>query len=163
MNMSNITFQILRLSTFVFNKSSEIIIFTIIFVVKSVKGFGWNIVSPASQTVAQHYISIGPMYRVIRCFWPRDFKGHQHNAAVRKDDKITQCYFNDGPASTLKQYWLNDTCLRKVSNRPGDRLELGQRRRRLTGIEPAKGCNADPTLNQNLMGRPMTSSVSGTS
>ena len=30
-----ITFQVLRLSTFVFNKCSEIIIFTIIFVVKS--------------------------------------------------------------------------------------------------------------------------------
>ena len=39
MNMSNITFQILRLSTLVFNKCSEIIIFTIIFVVKSLKGF----------------------------------------------------------------------------------------------------------------------------
>ena len=42
--------------------------------------------------------------------------------------------------STLKQYYhdyLNDTCLRKVYNRPGDRLVLGQRRRRLTVIEPA--------------------------
>ena len=65
MNMSNITFQVLRLSTFVFNKCSEIIIFTIIFVVKSLKGFGCNNVGPASQTVAQHYINIGPMYRVI--------------------------------------------------------------------------------------------------
>ena len=36
--------------------------------------------------------------------------------------------------STLKQYWLNDTCLRKVYNRPGDRLVLGQRLRRLNGI-----------------------------
>ena len=38
MNMSNITFRILRLSrpTFVFNKGSEIIIFTIIFVGKSI-------------------------------------------------------------------------------------------------------------------------------
>ena len=35
MKISNITFQILRLSTFVFNKCSEIIIFTITFVVKS--------------------------------------------------------------------------------------------------------------------------------
>ena len=48
---------------------------------------------------------------------------------------------------TLKQYWLNDTCLRKVYNRPGDSLVLGQRRRRLTDIEPAMGCNAGPTLN----------------
>ena len=37
---------------------------------------------------------------------------------------------------------------------------LGQSRRRLTGIEPAMGCNAGPTLNWNLVGRP-TSSVRG--
>ena len=36
MNMSNITFQVLSPSTFVFNKCSEIIIFTIIFVVKPI-------------------------------------------------------------------------------------------------------------------------------
>ena len=44
----------------------------------------------------------------------------------------------------------------------GDRLVLGQRRRRLTGIEPAIGCNAVPTLNRNMVGRP-ASSVLGTS
>ena len=33
--------------------------------VKSLKGFGWNNVGPGSQTVAQHYFTIGPMYRVI--------------------------------------------------------------------------------------------------
>ena len=93
--MANITFPVLRLGTFVFNKCSEIIIFTITFVVKSLKGF----VGPASQMVAQHYISIGQMHRVIWCFWRRDFTGHQHNAAVRKDGTITQCCFNDGPAS----------------------------------------------------------------
>ena len=37
--------------------------------------------------------------------------------------------------STLKQHWLNATCLRKVYKRPGDRLVLGQRRRQLTGID----------------------------
>ena len=68
MNMSNITFQVLSLSTFVFNKCSEIIIFMNIFVVKSLKGFVWKNVGPASQTVAQLYISIGSMYRVIWCF-----------------------------------------------------------------------------------------------
>ena len=41
-------------------------IFTIKFVAKSLKGFGWNNVGLASQTVAQHYFTIGPMYRVIR-------------------------------------------------------------------------------------------------
>ena len=76
MNMSNITFQVLRLSTFVFNKCSELIIFTIKFGVNSLKGFGWNNIGPASQTVVQHHISIGPMYRAIWCFGRRDFKGH---------------------------------------------------------------------------------------
>ena len=54
MNMSNKTFHVLTLNTFVFNKCSEIIIFTIIFVVKSkisLKGFDWNNVGPAAQTV----------------------------------------------------------------------------------------------------------------
>ena len=84
------------LSTLVFRKSVQKKIVTIIFVVKSVKGFGWNNVGPASQTVAQHYISIGSMYRVIWCLWL--LKRHQHNAAVRKHC-IIQCCFNDGPAS----------------------------------------------------------------
>ena len=48
MNMCNITFQVLRLSTFVFNKCSEKQIVMIIFVVRSLKGFGWNNVAPAS-------------------------------------------------------------------------------------------------------------------
>ena len=48
MNMLNITFEVPRFGIFVFKKSSEKNIFTIIFVVKSLKGFGWNYVSPAS-------------------------------------------------------------------------------------------------------------------
>ena len=36
MNLSNITFQVLRLCTFVFNMCSKILKFTIIFVVKSI-------------------------------------------------------------------------------------------------------------------------------
>ena len=50
----------------------------------------------------------------------------------------------------------------QIIQQPGDVLVLGQRRRRLTGIEPAMGCNAGPTLKRNLVGRP-TSSVRGTS
>ena len=46
--------------------------------------------------------------------------------------------------STLKQLWVNATCLRKVYSRPSDGLVLGQRRRRLIGIEPAMGCDAGP-------------------
>ena len=56
---------------------------------------------------------------------------------------------------SIKQHWVNATCLRKAYNRPSDGLVLGQRRRQLTAIEPA-----GPTL--NLVGRP-TSSVRGTS
>ena len=89
-------------------------------------------------------------------------KRHQHNAAVRKHGTITMLFqwrvSVEDSGSTLKQHWLNATCLRKIYNRPGDRLVLGQRRRRLTGIEPTIGCNAGPTLNRNLVGRP-TSSV----
>ena len=33
---------------------------------------------------------------------------------------------------------------------------LGQRQIRLTGIEPALGCDAGPTLNRNLVGSPTT-------
>ena len=51
----------------------------------------------------------------------------------------------------MKQHWLTATCLRKAYNRPGDRLVLGQRRRRLSGIEPSMGCNVGPTLNRNLV------------
>ena len=150
MNMCNITFRDLRSKfTFFSNKCLEIIIFTIIFVVKSLKGFGWNDVDSSSQTVAQHYISIGPMYRLIRCFRHRDFKGHQHNAAVRKDCTITQFCFNDGPASkTVGQHWNSIGWMTRVcamyTTDPGDRLLLGQRRNWLTGIEPAMGCNAGP-------------------
>ena len=54
--------------------------------------------------------------------------------------------------STLKHHWVNATYLRKVYSSPSDRLVLGQRRRRLTGIKPAMRCDAGPTLNRNLFG-----------
>ena len=38
--------------------------------------------------------------------------------------------------STLKEHWLNDTCLRKVYNRSRDRLMLGQPRRRIWWVGP---------------------------
>ena len=66
MSMSNITFEVPRLSIFIFQKCSEKRRFRIIFVVSSLKGLGWNNVCRASQTVAQHYFITGPMYRVIR-------------------------------------------------------------------------------------------------
>ena len=74
MNMSNITFEDPRLSTFVF-KVLKIYIFTIIFVVMSSQSFGWNNVGPASQTVAHRYFTIGPMYCVISAMASRGIKG----------------------------------------------------------------------------------------
>ena len=53
--------------------------------------------------------------------------------------------------STLQQHWVNATCL--LMCRPSVGLGLGQRRRRLTGNEPAICCDAGPTLNRNLVGR----------
>ena len=99
LNMCNITFQFLRLSrpTFVFTRCSEKYIFTVIFVVESLKGFGWNNVGPASQTVAQHYISIGPMYGAIWCFWRREVK-RPCIMQQSENTAITQSRFNDGPA-----------------------------------------------------------------
>ena len=69
MNMSNITFWVLRLSTFVFNKMcSEIIIFTIIFVAESLKGIGWNNVGQHRRQWSSFTSALG-MYRVFVCFW----------------------------------------------------------------------------------------------
>ena len=70
-------------------------------------GLGWNNVGSALQTVAQHYINIAPMYRVI---WvvaflaTRGEKRHPHSSPS-KHGTIIQCCFNFGPASkTLGQH-----------------------------------------------------------
>ena len=62
MDMSNITFEFPRLSTFSFKSLQKKKVFTIILVFGSLKGFDWNNVCPASQTVAQDYFTLGPMY-----------------------------------------------------------------------------------------------------
>ena len=121
--MCNITFEVPRLSTFVFKKFSEKKVFTIIFVVnmvKSLKGFGWNNVGPAPQTVAQHYFTIGP---------------------------IVSCY----PGSGLRGIKRQCTSMAVVANM-GQSLNpvsmLSQRRIRLTAIKTAMGCDAGPTTNR---------------
>ena len=53
-------------------------------------------------------------------------------------------------------------CWRKVYSRQSVGLVLGQHRRRLIGIEPAMGCDTDPTLKQIWVGGP-TSYVLSTS
>ena len=132
--------------------------------------FDLNNVGPASQIVAQHHISIEPMYRVIWCFWRRNAKRHHpaYSLACRSHKtrynhpRLFQCRASvEDCRSTLKQHWMNATCLRKVYSRPSDGLVLGQRRIWLTSIDQTMGCDAGPTLNQNLAGRP-TSSVRGT-
>ena len=101
--------------------------------VESLKGFGWNSVGPASQTVAQHYFTIWPMYRVI---WVMAFRGIKR-----------QCTRNAVRANTGQS--LNSVSM------------LGQRRVRLTSIEPAMGCDAGTTLNRCWVGGP-TLCVPGT-
>ena len=99
-------------------------IFTIILVVRSLKGFGWNNVGPASQTVAQHYFTIGPMYRVIRVVAFRGIKRHPYGSQA-----------NAGQS-------------------PNSVSMLDQRRIRLTDIKPAMGCDAGPTLSRYWVGQP---------
>ena len=55
----------------------------IIFVVKCLKGFGWNNVGPASQTVAQQFFPIRLMYRVIRVVAFRGIKRHPYGSQNR--------------------------------------------------------------------------------
>ena len=61
------------------------------------KGLGWNNVGPASQTVAQHYFTIGPMYRVIGVVAFRGIKRHPYGSQS-KHGTITQFCFNGAQA-----------------------------------------------------------------
>ena len=86
-------------------------------------------------------------------------KRHQHYAAVRRHGTITQCCFNDGPASkTVGQHeteLIECHVFAQNIQETQCQISFGKAllRRRLTGIEPAMGCNADPTLNWNWVGR----------
>ena len=122
MNMCDITFEVTRLNTFVFKKSSE---------KKYSRLYSWLraekvLAGPASQMVAQHCFKIGPMYRVIRVVAYRGLKCQCTPMTVRA---------NTGQS-------------------PNSVSMLGQRRIRLTGIEPAMGCDAGPTSNRYWVGRP---------
>ena len=80
-------------------------------VVKSLKKFGWNTVGPASQTVAQRYFTIGPMYRVIRVLaflatWDESVT-HIAVAAVLCH-KVDLCIQNAGLLLGHRQtHWIN--------------------------------------------------------
>ena len=75
-------------------------IFTIIFVIKRSKGSSWNNIDPASQTVAQHYISIGPMHRVSGVSGAGMLKRHQHNVTVRKPNAVSM-------TGQRRRLWVN--------------------------------------------------------
>ena len=97
MNMSNITFEVPRLSSFGFKNRQKKDIHDI-FVVKSLMGFGWNNVGLELQAVAQHYFTIWPMYGVIRVVAFRGIKRHPYGSQS-KHGTITQFCFNVGSAS----------------------------------------------------------------
>ena len=113
MNKSNITFEVARLSIWVFKKCSEKIYswYYIRHDIIFLKSFDWNNVGPASQTVTQHYISFGPIYVLSEWwpFWRRGVKCHQHS--------------NELPANT--------------GQLPNVVSMLGQRRRLRVNIETA--------------------------
>ena len=90
--------------------------FTIIFVAKSLKGFGWNNVGPALQTMAQHYFIIDPMYRVIRIMAFRVRKVTRMAVRANRGNHpiLFQCWasveydwpaLNQQWAATLAQQW----------------------------------------------------------
>ena len=106
MNMWNITFQVLRLSTFVFNKCSEKKYSRLYLWLRAWRVLVGIMLAQRRRCWPSITFSIGPMYCVIWCFWHRMLMCHQHNAAVRKHGTITQCCFNAGPASkTVGQHW----------------------------------------------------------
>ena len=132
-NMPNITFEVARSDSCVFKKVLR----------KN------NNVGPASQMVAHHYISIGPFGIVLSGKWPFWRRVKKVSPALlcgstspqTRDNHLMlfQCWASvEGCSSTLKQNWVNGMCLLMF----------------LDVIEPALGCNAVPTLNQNWVGRP---------
>ena len=95
MNMC-ITFQVLRLSTFVFNKCSKkprlYLLFRtqrvlVVIMLAQHRRRCPGITSASGQCIVLSGVSGAGM-----------LKRHQHNAAVRIHGTITQCCFNDGPA-----------------------------------------------------------------
>ena len=165
MNKSNITFEVTRSNTCVLKKCPEKNIFSIIFVIIELECcFCWNNVGSASQTVSQHYISISRMHRVsceviLLATREERLTCTQSKQTLDNHPTLCQCWTSiEDCGSALKQHWVNVLCLlmcwRKVYSRPSVGLVLGQPHRRLTGIEPAMGCDADQILNRNWVGRP---------
>ena len=114
-----------------------------------------------------YYISIWPMCHVI---WKVAFlaTGEESVTDIAMPQSkqtrynlpmLFQCWASvEYCGSTLKHHLVNAMCLlmcwRKVYCRPSVGSPSGQRRRRLTGIELARGCHAGLTLSRNWVGRP---------
>ena len=80
----------------------------------------------------------------------RDSTG-QSPSAVSRLGQRQRLWVNIETASS--EWHVFADVLAQVYSRPSVGLMLGQRRRRLTGIEPAMGCDTDPTLNPNWVGQ----------
>ena len=133
MNMCDITFQVLRLSTFVFNKCSE---------KKYSRLYLWlgyyrvlvgimlaqrrrrlpSITSALGQCIVLSGVFVARMESVTRIMQQLENK-YNHPMLFQCRTSVEDC------GSTLKQHWVNATCLRKVYSRPSDGLVLGQCRR----------------------------------
>ena len=106
--------------------------FTIIFVIKKLKGFARNKFGPASQTVAQHYIGIVPMTCNLGSGFSGDgaWKSLTRVAMPQytsKDRTIAQCCFDDRPASKTRGTCLLGYCCYVYSRSSVEVLVLGQR------------------------------------
>ena len=170
MNMSNITFEVPILSTLFFQKCLEKIhsrlnivtrvqrVMVGIMLVQRHKQVP-SITSALGQCIVLSSVS-GAGMESVTCITMQ-----QSENTVQSPNAVSM-------PGQRRRLWVSiETTLgechvfadvRRVYSRPSDGLVLGQRRRRLTGIEPdLMGCDAGPTLSWSLVGRP-TSSVGGT-
>ena len=98
------------------------------------------------------------MYRVI---WEVAFLGTGEKAPPAYQGQRRRLWVNTETA--LGECYVFSDVLHVLYSRPRRvGLVLGQRCRRLTGTEPAIGCDAGPILNWNWVGK-LTSSVRDTS
>ena len=68
---------------------------------------------------------------------------------LRSPNKEFLVCLGDVPQTCPEGGRLFADVLAQVYSRPSVGLVLGQRRRKLTSIEPARVCDADPTLHRN--------------
>ena len=104
MNMCDITLQVLKFSTFVFT-SVQKKKYSRLYLLLGAFGFGWNNGGPVSQTVAQHYLTIGPMYRVI---WVVVFLAAGDQSVTRIGIAPNNLHCMQGFPQSIKASWYHD-------------------------------------------------------